>query len=79
MKPDISEAPKWANWLAQNYSGQWIWFEKEPHARRVSWGSLEISSRSKIDHKINDNWKDTLESTKIGTYDDVMEAIKNET
>jgi len=31
MKPSWSDAPKWANWLAKDKSGEWYWYENEPN------------------------------------------------
>lgn len=30
MKPQWSDAPKWAEWLAMDGDGWWNWFELEP-------------------------------------------------
>lgn len=30
MKPSWEIAPDWANWLAQDESGVWYWFEERP-------------------------------------------------
>lgn len=30
MKPDWDHAPDWANYLAQNASGNWHWFQEKP-------------------------------------------------
>ncbi|WP_323615400.1 hypothetical protein [Pseudomonas putida] len=37
--PHWDDAPKWAEWLAQDEDGNWHWFESEPE---------ENSSRSKL-------------------------------
>jgi hypothetical protein len=29
-KPDWSEAPEWAKWLAQDKDGDWYWWQDEP-------------------------------------------------
>lgn len=31
LLPDWDDAPEWAMWCAQNWSGKWMWFEKMPH------------------------------------------------
>lgn len=36
-KPDWKNAPKWANWLAQDHDGQWYWFETEPELNNGTW------------------------------------------
>lgn len=30
MKPDWKDAPEWAQWLANDMSGDWYWFENKP-------------------------------------------------
>jgi hypothetical protein len=66
MKPTWNDAPKWANYLAQNYYGKWHWFEKKPYADSnidawISCGDLTIEIR-----EIFPDWKSTLESNPIG-------------
>lgn len=34
MKPEWKDAPKWANWLAMDYDGEWYWFEEKPDYER---------------------------------------------
>jgi hypothetical protein len=29
-KPDWSEAPSWATWLAEDQDGEWTWYEHKP-------------------------------------------------
>jgi len=29
-KPDLTEAPEWARWLAQDKDGCWAWFSTKP-------------------------------------------------
>jgi hypothetical protein len=31
MKPDWKDAPDWANYLAQDFDGEWHWFEERPY------------------------------------------------
>ena len=31
MKPSWDEAPEWANWLAMDKDGSWVWFERKPY------------------------------------------------
>ena len=30
MKPEWKDAPEWAQWLAQDESGVWYWYEMKP-------------------------------------------------
>jgi len=30
MKPDWKDAPQWADWLAMDGDGIWVWFEYKP-------------------------------------------------
>lgn len=32
MKPDWKDAPEWAQWLAMDEDGEWVWFQKKPEA-----------------------------------------------
>ena len=65
MKPDWKDAPKWAKWLAQDYSGQWCWFEKKPtkHEKRcwIQQDYTDFLDFNSVSLKINPDWKDTLE------------------
>lgn len=36
-KPDWSEAPEWAKYLAQDKDGEWWWFECEPKKESDHW------------------------------------------
>lgn len=40
-KPDWKDAPKWANWVALNASGEWAWFEFEPVCTLGAWSSID--------------------------------------
>lgn len=58
-KPDWNDAPKWANYVAMDESGEWWWFENEPSPGRDEWkvdaGDVDAAALS------FENWKDTLE------------------
>jgi len=30
MKPDWKDAPEWAQWMAMDWDGSWVWYENEP-------------------------------------------------
>lgn len=58
MKPAWKNAPKWANYRAQNMFGQWIWFEHKPEPYITGWvpnGKREIAV------KMHPDWQETLE------------------
>jgi hypothetical protein len=65
--PPWSEAPDWAMWRAQDYVGEWWWYEEEPkpHNRGIfaSGGEFAFGSERKKAHTsdANPNWKSTLE------------------
>jgi hypothetical protein len=37
MKPDWSDAPEWAEWVAMDDDGEWAWFEKKPKISNGMW------------------------------------------
>lgn len=66
MKPNWKDAPKWANWLAMDRSGRWVWFEKEPYYRDGLWCFVDSSyyaSSNCYSKRLEDlqNWKESLE------------------
>lgn len=59
MKPDWSKAPPWANYLAMDKDGTWVWFENKPEPRSQDWaasGSYGIATPKWVD------WLTSLES-----------------
>lgn len=30
MKPSWDDAPEWANWLAMDGDGRWVWYDNKP-------------------------------------------------
>ena len=61
-KPDWKDAPGWANWLAQDQSGQWWWFEHSVERCDDGWAWANPSSSGRF-RKTDDppDWQDTLE------------------
>lgn len=58
-KPNWDNSPKWANYLAQDQSGTWYWFENEPSRNRLGewvcgYGDCEPAVS-------NTEWAETLE------------------
>lgn len=61
MKPDISKAPEWANYLAMDEIGECFWYEEEPYVDIGSSGGF-WNSDGKAEPAGNlNNWKKTLE------------------
>lgn len=46
--PSWDDAPNWANWLAQDKSGKWYWFDVRPYARADAWDYRETEARYKL-------------------------------
>ena len=40
MKPDWKDAPEWANWLAQDCDGEWLWYSNKPTLSDGFWDRL---------------------------------------
>ena len=59
-KPDWKDAPEWANWLAQDESCEWFWFEYKPVRRHDDWG-VKTKGRYANANFYNESWKETLE------------------
>ena len=58
-KPDWSDAPSWANYLAMDSDGAWGWYEHEPIIEyKDHWSP--VGKWSTCEEK-NDCWKGTLE------------------
>ena len=58
-KPDWSEAPEWARYLAQDKGGEWWWFECEPQKQTNQWWLDGHVGRSDKAHK--EAWTISLE------------------
>lgn len=68
-KPDWKDAPGLANWLAQDLSGKWFWYECEPkpHFGIFCWVN-QVKTPGAVDPAIlreapvrNNQWDKTLE------------------
>ena len=62
-KPSWNDAPEWANWLAQDEDGEWVWFDKKPEAGALNWVAelgQEHYKHAK-DGTYNPSWRATLE------------------
>jgi hypothetical protein len=61
-KPEWKDAPRWANWLAQDESGIWHWFEFEPEP---SYSGMVWDSRPgaiALAYRTVQGWDKTLEA-----------------
>lgn len=59
VKPDWSEAPEWAQHLAQNKDGEWYWFEYQPVIGSDDWFLARCVGQSEKAQK--EPWTLTLE------------------
>jgi hypothetical protein len=62
-KPVWSQAPSWANWLAQDGNGNWWWYENPPIPHEISaqWDQDGQYHLAKKGLKGAKNWNDSLE------------------
>lgn len=58
-KPSWDNSPFWANYLAQDESGAWYWFENEP--RRNASGEWVCMNGDCEQAESNTEWATTLE------------------
>jgi len=73
-KPDWKYAPEWANWLAQDSTGEWRWYQNAPSSGLWYW-TCHTGSSCRSDYVSeggpNPNWLETLErrpATTEGPY-----------
>lgn len=59
-KPDWKDAPKWAQWLAQDEDGEWRWHSMKPEIGHREWISASTWIIDACTAR-NNNWRDTLE------------------
>lgn len=63
-KPNWSEAPELAQWLAQDENGQWFWFSGKPIESRGYWGYKPTGHKAYVPLGLgipNPSWRETLE------------------
>jgi hypothetical protein len=58
-KPEWSQAPEWARYLAQDKDGEWYWFEYEPEPKAGYWNLDRCVGQSEKANK--EEWTLTLE------------------
>jgi hypothetical protein len=56
-KPQWSDAPEWANWLAMDESGVWFWYESQPQFFHGAW----CNGLSFMRARVGDGAKESLE------------------
>ncbi len=59
MKPDWSEAPEWANYVAMDADGEWFWYADKPCIANSAW--LPDKGRWEPFEVYHDDWRKTLE------------------
>jgi hypothetical protein len=65
--PSWDDAPEWANWLAQDFDGEWCWFEFAPYVDTTgeAWdnaGKSKDVPRESWSISHNFSWRNTLQS-----------------
>lgn len=62
-KPSWDSAPKWANWLVQDYEGEWSWHQDKPveDALYNKWNSNQKVMYTNETGEVIGDWTDTLE------------------
>lgn len=61
LKPDWKDAPKWAQWLAQDEDGAWWWYEGQPIAFNNGWCPIKGADGDVQLAQVK-NWRETLEA-----------------
>lgn len=67
MTPNWNSAPEWAQYVAQDPDGTWLWFEFKPEARDLSgWVNTSVAYMAEVVHdmyydKNVGNWRNTLQ------------------
>lgn len=60
-KPSWADAPEWANFLSQGFSGAWFWHEFNPEIGDCAYFSVKGKYTIHIAGEILGDWRDTLE------------------
>lgn len=68
--PEWSEAPEWAQWLAQDLNGHWYWYSHELHKEMTTWDGDYINHRhTDAPMTVLGDWRDTLKERPIDPLD----------
>ncbi|XTQ92600.1 hypothetical protein ACQR5W_11815 [Xanthomonas sacchari] len=60
-KPSWDTAPEWANWLAMDEDGEWLWYELKPF-KSFENGFWVSAARCQPVTQPDKGWDETLES-----------------
>ena len=62
-KPSWKDAPEWAQYLSQDYSGVWVWFKHkpQPHLMAGIWLTTGAAQGAGVKTDRNECWAKTLE------------------
>jgi hypothetical protein len=63
MKPNWSDSPSWAEYLAMDYDGVWYWYKEKPTLSVSRWKSTDHWIRHA--EVITQDWRDTLEERPV--------------
>lgn len=58
MKPEWSDVPAWANWIARDKDGQWRAYENKP----IADDSVGYHRPNNGKHEVINHWTETTES-----------------
>ena len=61
MKPDWSNAPSWAQYLAMDEDGAWFWYENEPKQLLSCWDQNDGNFK-RCGMVEKNSWTDSLEA-----------------
>ena len=75
-KPSWSDAPEWAEWLAQDEDGEWKWIAGLPGKYVDCWTAVKIKGHCK--GLALDDWRDTLEKRPEQTIADICREVTGE-
>lgn len=53
MKPDWKDAPEWANWLAMDANGKWVWHASKPEKSYGGWSATGWYEVAKVKNYYN--------------------------
>lgn len=66
-KPNWRDAPEWAQWLVQDWDGEWRWFELEPYAHGEGYWQAPTGRCASADSVEGTPWYEILEARPDGS------------
>lgn len=66
MKPDWDQAPAWAEYAAQDASGDWHWYMNKPSLDLGYWSLNDVSQKFERVKHFRTTWKDSLQERPNG-------------